>query len=167
MRFVIFVQISDIKTLGKVLAEEVRCTALQGFAILHHCFNRVGVYRTGKALSLAFFSTDDGNCNHVLRKIGIDVEHFLGHFACLFLSSVGGVAFLPQKFRGAEERTGSHFPTHHVAPLVTEDGQVAPTVNPAFISVPNHRFRSGTDNQFFFQLGSRVNDDVLAVFAGL
>jgi len=73
------------------------------------------------------------------------------------------MSLLPQELRGAKERPGAHFPSHHVAPLVTEDGQVAIGVNPVLVCVPYHCLRCGTYDQFLFELGLRVYHDAFAV----
>ena len=67
---------------------------------------------------------------------------------------MGGVSLLPEELRSTEEKAGTHFPTHHVGPLVDEERQVAITLNPAG--------ESGTDDR----LGSRTDHVGLGEFTG-
>ena len=73
------------------------------------------------------------------------------------------MSFLPQEFCGSEEEAGTHFPTHHVCPLVAKNRQVAVRLDPITIGVPDNCLGCRTDNQFFFQLGGRIDYDTCAV----
>ena len=86
---------------------------------------------------------------HIQDRYG-QLQIYLRYDLCFFLSfftgSVSRMTFLPQEFRCTEERTSTHFPSHYITPLVAQQGQVAPRVNPILVSVPYNRFRSRTDN---------------------
>ena len=66
------------------------------------------------------------------------------------------MAFLPQELGGTQEQAGTHLPAEYVCPLVAQDRQVPVRVYPILIGVPNDSFRSGTNDEFLFQLCSRV-----------
>ena len=87
---------------------------------------------------------------HICEKRG-----FLNGF---LFRSVSRVSFLPQEFSSTQKHTRTHLPTHHVSPLVTEDRKITIRLNPVFISIPNNRFRSRTNNIFLLQFGSRVHN---------
>ena len=80
---------------------------------------------------------------------------------------MSGVALLPEEFRCAQERTGAHLPSHDIAPLIAEQWQVAVGVDPVFVGVPYHCLRRRTDDELLVEFSLRVDDDVLAVVAGL
>jgi len=76
---------------------------------------------------------------------------------------MGRVALLPEKFRRAQEQAGTHLPAYDVRPLVAEDRQVAVGLDPALVSVPDDRFRGGTDDQLLFEFGIGIDHDALAL----
>ena len=95
---VVFVDKLHIESLTEVLTEEVRRTALQRLAVLHHRFDGVGVECAGKTLGGTLHAAHHGDGEHVFGKIGIDVEHLLGACFGLFAGGVRRVAFLPKEF---------------------------------------------------------------------
>ena len=66
---------------------------------------------------------------------------------------MGGMAFLPEEFSGAEEQACAHFPAHYIGPLVDEDRQVAVAADPVLIRVPDNGFAGWAHHQLFFQFG--------------
>ena len=46
---------ADVLGLGEVLPQEVGGSGLDGLAVLHHGFHRVGLFRAGEAFRLRFF----------------------------------------------------------------------------------------------------------------
>ena len=62
------------------------------------------------------------------------------------LRFVGGVAFLPEKLRGAQKQAWPHFPTHHVRPLVNQKRQIAVRFDPARKRRADDRLRSRPDH---------------------
>ena len=57
------------------------------------------------------------------------------------------MAFLPQKFRGAQERARGFFPPNHIAPLVIELRQVTIGLNNVFIMLAKQGFRCRPHDQ--------------------
>ncbi len=92
---VVAVKELNVKTLREVLPQVVRSPRLQGFAVLHHAFYRVRIYRPGETLGRCFLSLDHRHGHFLGGKLGIDVEHTHGFFACLGFVGMGSVAFLP------------------------------------------------------------------------
>ena len=139
-------------------AQIMRGASLQRLAVLHHRLDRIGRGGTGETLVFRLFARDDRD-----REVffGVGAVHFeraqsFGHR--IRLVSVRGVAFLPEKFAGAQEHAGAHFPTHDVGPLVGQQGQIAPRLDPACHRLADYRFRSGPHDQWLFQLGLRIGD---------
>ena len=161
---VVFVDKLHVEGLTEVLSEEVRGAALQRFAVLHHRFDGVGVECSGKAFRGALDAAHHGDGEHVLGKVGIDVEHLLGAGFGLFAGGVCRVSFLPEEFRRAEEQTRAHFPAHHVAPLVAQHGQIAPRFDPTAIGVPDRGFGGGANDELFFEFRRGVHHYAVAFF---
>ena len=69
---------------------------------------------------------------------------------------VGGVAFLPEEFRGAQEQPRAHLPAHHIGPLVDQHRQVAVALDPALEGVADDRLRRRPDDQRLLQFGLRI-----------
>src|SRR5688572_679663 len=70
---------------------------------------------------------------------------------------------LPEKFRRAKKKAGSHFPPNNVAPLVDQKRKVTPRLYPALICIPDYSFRRRPDDQLFFELGGRIDHQALSV----
>ena len=60
--------------------------------------------------------------------------------------------FLPQKLGGAQEKDGPLFPAHHVGPLVDQQRQVAPGLDPLRVEVAEDRLAGRADGQALLQL---------------
>ena len=121
---VVFVGILDAESLCEAVAEIVAGSGLQGFSVVHQGFDGVGGLCAGEFFFIRLAALDDGDRQHFLAEGGIYVQHLDGALFCLFCRSVGSVAFLPQKFPGAEEGPGGLFPSHHGAPLVIDFRQI-------------------------------------------
>ena len=154
----------NIKCLGKVLSEEMRCTALQCFSILHHSFDGISIKCTGKTFVSGFYTFHYRNSHVFLSKFAVYIQHSDRFFLCLFACSMSGMSFLPQEFGSTQEKTGTHFPTENVCPLITKNRQVTIRLNPVFICIPDDCFWCRANNQFLFQFGSRVYYYARAVF---
>ena len=152
----------DVERLCEVLAQEVGRTGLQGLAVLHHRLDGHRVDGAGETLARALVAHHHGQGHDVTGKAGVHVHHALLLRLGLLGGGVGGVALLPEELRGAEEQTGAHLPAHDVAPLVAQDGEVAPGMDPVLIGVPDDGFGSGADDELFLELRLRVHDDALA-----
>ena len=159
----VFVGILNVETLCEVLPQEVGRACLQGFSILHHGLDGEGVQCTCKALIGALVPYDYRECHCFAGEFGIHSNHLLCLGLSFFGGCMGGMAFLPEEFRGAEEQAGAHFPADDVAPLVAQDGKVPPGVDPVLVGVPDDGFGCGTDDEFLLEPGRRVHDDAFSV----
>lgn len=146
---------TDVLRFGEVLAQEVGGARLDGLPVLHHGFYSVGLFRSGKAFRFRFFSRDGGDGEHVALEFLIHLVHGEGFFNGFLPRFMGGVAFLPQKFRSTQEDAGPHFPAHDVAPLVDFEGEVAVAGRPAREGCADNGFRRGADDEGFRELPGR------------
>ncbi len=146
-----------VEGLGEVLAEEVGRAGLEGLAVLHHRFDGEGVQGASEALVGALVAHDDRQGHHIAGKIGIDVHHLIGLGFGLLGGGVGRVALLPEELRGAQEQARAHLPADDVAPLVAQDGEVAPGRDPVLVGAPDDGLGGRTDNQLLFELRFRVH----------
>ena len=152
MQLVVLAGVGDAEALGKAVAEVVGCTALQCNAVVHHRLDCIGSLCTCELFLLGFL-TDyrrDSQCLGI--KIAVNLEHFEGFFLGFLSGGVHCVAFLPEEFRGAKERTGCLFPSYDRAPLVVELGQVAVGVDYLFIMLAEKRFGCGADGEALGEL---------------
>ena len=164
---VVLVEELHVEGTTEVLTEEVAGTALQRLAILHHCFDGVGVESTCEALGLALDALHDRHCHHLLGKFGIDLEHETCTLFSLLARGVSRVTFLPEEFCRAQEQTRAHLPTHDIAPLIDEQRQVAVGMNPILVGVPDDGLGGRTDDEFFFQFGLGIDDNAVVCLVGL
>src|SRR6056300_1281710 len=102
----------DTTGLGKVLSEEMRCSCLQGFTVLHHRLDTQGAFRTRETLRLGLFSAKHRHGEPVLSKIRIQFENQTGFLHRFLRRCMNSMPLLPKKFRGTEKKTGTHFPAH-------------------------------------------------------
>src|SRR5439155_11322939 len=93
----VLVEKGDAEGVREALAEEMRRTSLQGEAIAHHGFDRVGRLRAGELLSLGLAARDYRHCELRLREVPIDVQHAEDFFLRLVGGPVGCVTLLPEK----------------------------------------------------------------------
>ena len=73
----------------------MRGSCLQGFAVLHHGFNAIGVDSTRKFFVLGFASADDRHGQRVFAEFTVSFQHAGCFFLCFFGGCMGGMAFLP------------------------------------------------------------------------
>ena len=156
LQLILFIDKLHIECLGKVLPQEVGSTALQSLTILHHRLNGISIERTGKTFVSWLHTFHNRHCHILFGKFTVYIQHSYSFFFGLFASGVCRMAFLPQEFRRTQEETGTHLPTEYVCPLIAQDRQIAVWINPVLICIPDNGFGSRTDNEFFFQLSSRV-----------
>ena len=161
--FALLVDVLYVECLGEVLAQEVRRAALEGLAVLHQRFDREGIDRTGEPFVRRFVTDDYRYAHPLLDEFLVNVDHPGSLLDGLLLRGMGRVALLPEKFRRAQEQAGTHLPAYDVRPLVAEDRQVAVGLDPALVSVPDDRFRGGTDDQLLFEFGIGIDHDALAL----
>ena len=137
--------------LGKILPQEVRCTSLQSFSILHEGFYTISIISPSKAFTLSFMSTNHRDTHIFFYKGSIYIVHFLGFFHSFLTCGMGGMSFLPKKLSGTEEEASAHLPTHNICPLVNEQGKVTVGLYPVLIGVPNNGLTGGANNELFLQ----------------
>ena len=137
LQLVVIVDELHIEALSEVLSQEVAGSALESLAILHHGLDGVSILGTCEALCLALHTLDHGHCHIVLSEVGIHIQHLLSLCYCLFLSGMSRMTFLPQELCSAKEQACTHLPAHHVSPLIHQDRQIAITLDPVLIGVPN------------------------------
>ena len=71
-----------------------------------------------------------------------------------------GVPLLPEELRGAQEQPRPELPADHVAPLVEQQGQVAPRLQPSPDGGPDDRLGRRPDRVGLLQLAAAgVGDD--------
>ena len=76
------------------------------------------IFCPSKAFIGSFDAFDDWHGHVFLGKLSVEVKDHAGFINGFLASSVGGMPLLPVKLRGAQKQTGTHFPTHHIGPLV-------------------------------------------------
>ncbi len=112
------VLVLNARRVGKIGAEVMAGARLQRLAILHHRLDAPGLHRTGKALVLGLFASDHRQRQVILGAGAVHFQRAVRFGQRIGAVGMGGMAFLPQEFGGAQEHTGAHFPTDHVGPLV-------------------------------------------------
>src|SRR5436190_21586925 len=76
--FVILVDEFNVERSSKILPQEVRRPALQGFAVLHESLDAICFESPGEALVRRFKALDDRQADPFSGKRGIDAEHTFG-----------------------------------------------------------------------------------------
>ena len=129
----------------------MRSARLQGFAVKHHGFHRVGVNRACEFLFFGLLTDKNVDCKHVLHKLAIHFEHAESLFSRLFFGLVQSVTFLPQELACAKEGTSGLFPSYDVCPLVDEHGQVAIALDPLCVHGANDGLGSWAHDKLLFE----------------
>ena len=129
---------------------------LQGFAVLHHGLDGVGIDRPGEPLAGGLLPLDDRHGHEVLGEVGIDAEHFHRLFAGLLRGRVGGVPLLPEELRRPQEQPRPQFPADDVGPLVDENRQVAVRLHPLRVHRPDNRLARRPHNQRLIEQGGGI-----------
>ena len=152
------VLIMDARGLGEPGAQIMRCTRLQGLAILHHRLDGIGGDGPRKAFILRLFARHHRHRQHVFGKFPVHFQRPQSLLQRVLAGGVGGVPLLPQELAGAQEHPRAHFPAHHIGPLVDAQRQITPALHPAAHGGADHRLAGGAHDQRFFQLGGGVGD---------
>jgi hypothetical protein len=116
----------DVERLREVLAEVVRRAGLQGAAVAHQRFDRIGAKRARELLALALDPFDDRHGQHRFRDAGVQVEDHQRLRLRLLMRFVCRMPFLPEKLSSAQEWARDLLPADDVRPLIDQNGQVAP-----------------------------------------
>ncbi len=122
--------VGDVVGAGEVLPEVVGRPRLERQAVGHDRLDRGGVVGAGELLRLRLAPGDHRHRQPVLGELAIAPEHPVDLLGGLLGGLVEGVPLLPEELGGAEEEPGPLLPADDVRPLVDEDGQVAPGVDP-------------------------------------
>ena len=156
----VLIQKLNVERLGEILSEIVRSARLQALAVVHHRFHAESRDRAREFFLFRLAAREYGYGEAGFGKFFIDAQHFHGLFHRLFLGSVDGVPFLPQKLAGTEERAGGLFPAHDVRPLVYENGQIAVGLQPLGIHFADDGLAGRTDHERLREFfAARVRDD--------
>ena len=150
---------SDASSFCEIGAEIMRCSSLQGLAILHHRFDRPSFNRAGEAFILRLLARDHRHGEIFFSTGPIHLKRALCLFESILARFMRRMPLLPKKFTGAQEHPCAHFPAHDVSPLIGEQRQVAPALNPARHCIANNGFRSWPYNQRLFKFCSRIGDE--------
>ncbi len=140
-----------VEGLAEVLAQVVAGAGLQRQAVLHHGLDGVAAQRAGELFGSRLHALDHRHGHDVFGHLGVDIEHAQHFFQRFLVGGVGGVAFLPEEFGGAQEQARAQLPAHHVGPLVDQQRQVAPALNPAREEMADDGLRGGPDDVRLFQ----------------
>src|SRR5690348_18480607 len=103
LHLVLFVEETDIESLGEVLAEEMRRAALERTTIAHHRFHRVGLLGAGEALRRALAAGDERDRESILAKRAVYLEHRQRFALGLLTRRMRRVALLPEELQSAQE----------------------------------------------------------------
>ena len=95
---IFLIGVGDVKRLCKAVAEIVRSTCLQCFAVVHESFDCVCRLGSCKLVRFGLFTLYNRHCEVTLAEIGIHVKHLFGFVDCFLGSCVNCMTFLPQKF---------------------------------------------------------------------
>jgi len=142
----------DVERFGKILTEVMRRARLQRAAVAHQRLNRIGSQRARELLALALLPLHDGHAKDVLGHAGIDVQNHERLGLGFIVGFVGRVAFLPEELGRPQEGARDLLPPHDIGPLVDQDGQIAPRLDPLRIHGADDRFRRRTHDERFFEL---------------
>jgi hypothetical protein len=130
LQLAVLIEVANLESLSKILAEKVRSAGLQSLAVAHHGFDGIGDVGAGEFLGVGFLPGDYGNSGIVHRKIGVDVQHLAGFRFGFLARGVRGVTLLPEKFQRAQEKLGAQLPAHDAVPLIHEHRKIAVGLNP-------------------------------------
>ena len=150
------VLVLDPRSLREIGAEIMAGARLQRLAVLHHRLDRPGLDRARETLVLGLLTGHHRQCEVLVGKGPVNLEHGQRVLFRLRLVGMRGMAFLPQEFAGPQEHARAHFPAHDIGPLVELQRQVAPALDPARHGIADDRFRGRAHDQRFFQLGFGV-----------
>ena len=130
------------------------CSCLKRATILHHRFNAIRIDCSWKTLPISLASLQNRHRHPSFCKVGVDLEHFHSLFNSFFTRGMSRMTFLPKKFRCPQKKSSPHFPPNNIRPLIDQQRQIAITLNPLCIRCTDDRFRSWSNNKWFFQFSS-------------
>ena len=125
----------------------MRGAGLNRAAVADHGFDRVRALGARELLALGLLSVHDRHRHLGLGEVLVDGEHLARFFLRLFRRLVGGMSFLPEELRRAQEQTRDLLPSDDVRPLVDQDGQIAPRLHPLGVHGPDDGLGGRTDDE--------------------
>ena len=135
-------------------------TGLQRLFIAHHRLAGVGVVGSGETLSLGLLPLKNWQREVIGHDVAIDLEHTQSLLDGLIFARVGSMPLLPEELRSTEEEARALFPAHDVAPLIYQDRQIAPRLNPFAVHIADDGLRGGAhDKRLLELLAARVGND--------
>ena len=152
MQFIILAGKSDIKCLGKAVAEIVAGAGLQGLTVMHHALNGVGFLCAVELLFIGLAASYYRHGKDIFHKVCVDLQHTHGLFTRFFRCRMHGMALLPEELSVAEEGTGTLFPAQYRAPLIIKLGQIFIGMNNILEMLTEKGLGSGTDAVALLQL---------------
>ena len=133
---------------------------LKRLFVAHHGFAGVGVRGAGEAFPRRLLPLDDRQRQAVFHDAPVDFEHPERLFERFRLRRMGRMPLLPEKFGCPQEQPRPFLPPHDVRPLVDQDRQIPPGLDPLAVHMSDHRLGRRTDDQRLFEfLAARVRHD--------
>src|SRR5687767_15872907 len=115
----------NLEGFREILSKVVRRAGLQRAPVAHQRLDRIRAGGAGELLALTLGAVNNGHRELRLAELLVEREDLQGLRLRLLRRLVGGVAFLPEKFRRAEEWARDFLPPDDVGPLVDEHGKIA------------------------------------------
>ncbi len=162
--FIVFVLELAVEGSGEILAEEVTRAGLQGFTILHERLDAESFYGAGKPFAGRFTALDHRHGHVIFRQARVDIQNFTGFLERFFFGGVGRMTFLPQELHRSQKQPRPHLPANHVGPLVDQNREVAPRLDPLAVGIPDDGFTRRAHDEVFFQPGVGVRYQATAGF---
>ena len=163
LQLVVLVLERHVERSGEVLPEEVAGAGLERFPVLHQRLDTVRLHGPCEALARRLDAADDRSGHVLLGEGRVDLQHAHRLLDGLLLRRVRGVTLLPEELHRAQEQARTHLPANHVRPLVEQNRQVAPGLDPAAVRIPDDRLARRPDDQVLLQAGVGVRDQPLSV----
>ena len=142
----------DLERFREVLPEIMRRTRLQRAAVAHQRLDRIGARCARELFAFALLPVDHGHRELGLRKLLVEREDLQRLLLRLGLGLMRRMPFLPQELRRAQERTRHLLPPDDVGPLVDQDGEIAPRLDPFRVERADDDLGRRTHDQRFGQL---------------
>jgi hypothetical protein len=141
----------DFVAPGEVLAQVVGRAGLQRTTVAHQGLDRIGTIGSGELLTLRLLTVDDGHGQFGFGEVLVNRQHLPRFLLGLLRGFVCRVTLLPQELGGAQEQPCHLLPADHVRPLVDEDRQVAPRLDPFGVHRTDDGFGGGPHHEPLFE----------------
>ena len=137
----------DVEAPREVLPQIVRRARLQRPAVPHQRLDRVGAIGAGELLALGLLAVHHGHRQVVLGEVLVDAEHPHRLFLRLLRRLVRGVPLLPEELGRPQEQPRDLLPAHDVRPLVDQDREIAPGLDPLRVHRADDRLGGRADDE--------------------